>query len=96
MANVEHTVECPDCGGDGRDHELQEPERLTNPCPHCWGEGLFVRAHVHRGAVEAERKRVAEYVRVRGRGADCWDPSVEATLGQVAHEIERDHHHGGR
>ena len=46
------------------------------------------------GAVEAERKRVAEYV--RGRGADGWDPSVEAALRQVADEIERDYHHGGR
>jgi hypothetical protein len=48
----------------------------------------------HRGAVEAERKRVVEYL--RSRAADKWDPSSEASLQRVAEEIARDHHHGGR
>lgn len=71
---------------------------IEGPWLVCMNCGARVTKYVPAGqlaeAVAAERERVAAYV--RSRASDNWDPSVEAALAQVAHEIERDHHHGGR
>jgi hypothetical protein len=41
--------------------------------------------HTHQGDVEAERSRIAAFVRDKAEGT--WDPNLEAVLRDVAHQI---------
>jgi DnaJ-class molecular chaperone len=41
-------VECPDCGGSGRDDALSAATGEEEPCARCTGEGMVEASEVER------------------------------------------------